>query len=692
MQKTVHSHRSYSFLSFNLFRKDSSLRRRVLLLAGFILLLSSFTLSAKADSGFFKDFVIINYGGTNQYYKTINASGVPNESFDGKNLGSFDRSAATLLLNGAEANTYNNGSDVTATRMGYRVYPQNTTPGAFSYIELGYRSTSNGSDKKWDQTTQGINLLSLASTNATYTLEVYFEGNVNNSTTPSIYDSQGFNVNYKATFKVSGTVPTTWTGAIDTDWGNAGNWTNGVPTSSNDALIPAGLDNFPNITAGQSRVRNLVIAGDSPSRKALLKLSDGRLEIYGNFTNQGTFDQAGGVFQLAASGNQTFDGAGFFNVEISGSGAKTLNGLMTVRGELRFQGGTLVTDPSLSSLNNVTLLGDAMVIGESRDSYLAGTITARGVVKVGDVARFGNIGLIYQNTSADAGETYVVRITGVSYLSASKTGQSVRRSFNITPANNVTAQLTLYYLDNELGTSNTNENNLVLYRSTNNGTTFDPLGKDGQDINVNFLSKGQVPGNGLFVLSQQRAPLPVALTSFTATRQGSDAALTWVTAQEENNANFDVQVSTDGESYRTLTSIMPQSPNSTTGQTYQYVDKEVGKTGIRYYRLRQLDLSGEEAFYGPKAVVFGDEALAFSAAPNPFSSDVTLTAQSSIAGNATLRLTDMNGRTVREQTLKLEKGAAALPVSNLDALSNGMYFVQLTLPDGHVQRVKVVKQ
>ncbi|OUJ73751.1 hypothetical protein BXP70_12290 [Hymenobacter crusticola] len=573
--------------------------------------------------------------------------------------------------------------------MGYRVYLETAAPGAFSFIELGYRNR-NGNNKLWDQTTQGIDLLSLAGTNGTYVLEVYFEGNVNNSDKPSIYDSNS-SQNYKATFAVSGTLPTTWTGRNSTEWGDDGNWTNSKPTTTNDAIIPTGLTRYPEIIAGQAQVRNLVIAGDSPERKALIKLTNGRLEVYGNFTNLGNLDQAGGVFQLAANGNQTFDGSDFFNFEVSGSGIKKLNGIMSVRGELRFQGGILYMDPTLEKTSYVNLTNNAVMLGESNDTYLSGTLKAVQIVTMGDVATFGGIGLRYENFSGDPGTTQVTR-SNVSYTSASNTGQSVRRAFNITPANNITAQITINYLDNELGTSNQNENNLVMYRSTNSATTFDQLGKDGQDTRFNFVTKGQVPGNGFFVLSQQRAPLPVALISFTAARQGSDAILTWATAQEENNAGFDVQVSTNGESFRTLTTITPNSPNSTVGSTYKYADQELGKNGIRYYRLRQVDVDGKESFYGPQAVEFGDAAVAFSAAPNPFTSEVMLTAQTSVAGAATIRLTDINGRTVREQALSIDKGVSTLPVSNLDGLKGGMYFMQLTLPNGQVQRLKVLKQ
>lgn len=59
-------------------------------------------------------------------------------------------------------------------------------------------------------------------------------------------------------------------------------------------------------------------------------------------------------------------------------------------------------------------------------------------------------------------------------------------------------------------------------------------------------------------------PLPVALTAFTAQRQGADAVLRWTTASETDNAGYEVQASATGESadYRGLLTL-PQASAAT---------------------------------------------------------------------------------------------------------------------------------
>lgn len=42
----------------------------------------------------------------------------------------------------------------------------------------------------------------------------------------------------------------TWTGATNSTWSTAGNWLGGVPSASDDVIIPAGKATYPNVTAG----------------------------------------------------------------------------------------------------------------------------------------------------------------------------------------------------------------------------------------------------------------------------------------------------------------------------------------------------------------------------------------------------------------------------------------------------------
>ncbi|MDU0370960.1 T9SS type A sorting domain-containing protein [Hymenobacter endophyticus] len=661
---------------------------------GALLLFLLLSAPAWAGSGFYKNFVVLNSGRGNVYYDT-ELTDTSNPNFGGS-LGSFDRTTGQLLLNGAEANTFeNNGDDIQATRLYYRLYRQSTAAAGFQSIELGFRARGvdgNPTNEKWDVLTANLDLLARTNGNGTYVLDVYFEGSgVNNGDGYQVYDSRG-GQNYRATFTVTGATPanTTWTGSQGTNWFNDNNWTAGVPTAITDALIPVGPINFPDITAGIAQTRNLTVAGTDPTNRAVLRLTEGELQVFGNFSNPASgYEQSGGFFVLARTGDQQFDGDVFFNVRVEGGGMKTLTNTASIVGRLTFVSGILQTSVNDPNVFNINLFANARIENETESSFLLGVVQTNRLVTLGATQDFGNIGFTLTTTGRAAGQTLASRLTGLTFSGAGSS-RSVQRQFNLVPDVNggLNATLVFRYLDREL--NGIPEADLVLFQSQNSGATWGFVGKDGQEQNANDITKAGVDRLSFFTLGDRNNPLPVTLTSFEAQRQGSDALLRWATAQELNNAGFEVQVSTNGQVFRTLATVPAASANSQQARTYQYTDRESGKSGLRYYRLRQLDLNGQATTYGPRTVAFG--VAARTVYPNPFSYSLRAPIQSAVAGTVTTSLLDGLGREVYRASTQVQVGAAEIALDALDRLPAGAYFLHLTLPDGSQQREKLLKR
>ncbi|MCB0693600.1 MAG: hypothetical protein H6568_14850 [Lewinellaceae bacterium] len=90
------------------------------------------------------------------------------------------------------------------------------------------------------------------------------------------------------------------------------------------------------------------------------------------------------------------------------------------------------------------------------------------------------------------------------------------------------------------------------------------------------------------------APLPVELTRFTAEPDGADIRLQWSTATEINSATFGIEHALDGQPFRELDRV-PAAGWSVALQSYQRIHRAAGP-GQHYYRLRMIDLDGQEAF------------------------------------------------------------------------------------------------
>jgi hypothetical protein len=118
---------------------------------------------------------------------------------------------------------------------------------------------------------------------------------------------------FSVTIADSGTL--TWTGSVNSDWFNTGNWTCSItPTSSNHVFIPSSLTNYP-VISGSASCNDLTI-----SSGASLSLGNGsRLSLNGHFTNNGVFTSNEGIvaFTGSLSQNVNNNGASFYTIEVN---------------------------------------------------------------------------------------------------------------------------------------------------------------------------------------------------------------------------------------------------------------------------------------------------------------------------------------------------------------------------------------
>ncbi len=492
-------------------------------------------------------------------------------------------------------------------------------------------------------------------------------------------------------------------------------------------IIPAS-PGYSNIGTGNAQVRNLVLQATSQLDRSILRLVVGRLDVLGDFINeQGSFIQRAAPIISFKGGNQTISGSanGFSNVEIDGTpgSIKTLVTNFNVRagGYLKFINGILVTNGSAVSTNYVELEGTltnsttsvvtpaAQLIGETETSYLRGFIKTTQTAATNSAQNFGNIGLTLTFTgTTEPGAVFVTRnTTGNTQPSAfggSTPKPGIRRTFGVQPGNaaGARAKLEFRYLDNELSNLRLNdgslngsvdESKLSLYISSNGTNTYNQLGRDALANNV--LTKNEVTAFNTFTLSEALVnPLPVTLISFDAKRVGDDALVTWETATEINSKGYNVQVSSDGKTFRTVGFVASELANSAVTKSYRFTDTEKNKVGVRYYRLEQLDLDGKTAFFAPRAVTFEGRATASGvlAYPNPFTNEVRLNLTSATEGNALVRISDMTGRVVGQRQIVLTKGANDVEVTSVNDLKGGLYLLNVTLPNGETKTMKVVKQ
>jgi hypothetical protein len=415
----------------------------------------------------------------------------------------------------------------------------------------------------------------------------------------------------------------------------------------------------------------------------------GDIEIKGDMNNSGVFSCTTGKVKLTGNGPQKVSGGLYFNLEVNGAGTKTFTGDAVVYSNVQMLNGILATGRYRIKLDRLANLN------ETNASYVLGKVEVERTPVVGTVEEFGGVGLelLSMVGSLLPGSTLVTRVTGTTPTGAG-TSRGISRYFDIDATNSASLNLsmTIRYLPHEL--NGIAPANLRFFRSTNLGMSWQNRGVTASGTNFASLAAVSVLAGGAttasrWTLGDVTAPLPVGLTAFRAERQSRNAVLTWATASELDSRGFGVEVSLDGKTFREIGFVAPEgSGTSTAARSYRFVDAAEGKAGLRYYRLRQEDLNGKTAYYGPEVLNFNAAPVSLAAYPTQFAAELTVALTSPTATTATLRLVDAVGREVWHREQAVVPGAAPLRVQLTCAA--GTYTLTATVA-GQVLRQRVVK-
>jgi hypothetical protein len=189
------------------------------------------------------------------------------------------------------------------------------------------------------------------------------------------------------------------------------------------------------------------------------------------------------------------------------------------------------------------------------------------------------------------------------------------------------------------------------------------------------------------------SPLPVTLSTFTATTKAADALLSWTTVSETNNKGFEVERSINGRTFEKV-GFVKGAGNSNRISNYGLTDVrafDVTNSNILYYRLKQLDFNGKYSYSQVVRVTKNAEAAnALSVYPNPYSSAYGVSFNAAKDGVATIEMLDLQGKVVATIDAAITSGNNLVPITEANNLNTGIYFVRLTV-NGETQITKLVK-
>jgi hypothetical protein len=189
--------------------------------------------------------------------------------------------------------------------------------------------------------------------------------------------------------------------------------------------------------------------------------------------------------------------------------------------------------------------------------------------------------------------------------------------------------------------------------------------------------------NGNFSIVRLTAddPVPVEITTFTASVSDNNVILQWETASETNNYGFEVQRKSINSEFEVL-GFISGSGTTTESRTYFFTDSKL-ISGEYYYRLKQLDFDGSFSY--------SDEIVAEVAAPaeyaleqnypNPFNPTTNITfslAEASVVKMAVYNLLGQKVSVILDE--QREAGSHSITF-DASELPSGTYFYTIETPE-----------
>lgn len=184
--------------------------------------------------------------------------------------------------------------------------------------------------------------------------------------------------------------------------------------------------------------------------------------------------------------------------------------------------------------------------------------------------------------------------------------------------------------NNYNGINNHLTTRLIFRNPGGNWQTFGTAGVVAGNANAFTITKTNTTLFGEFAIGadSNANPLPVELISFTASKQPDyTVLLKWQTANEINNAHFEVERSDDAIQFSKIATVAGNGTTSTLSN-YQHIDNEsamlLQSNKNVYYRLKQVDVDGNFAYSNMLSVFGNDTENDVSVYPNPTDSYIQI--------------------------------------------------------------------
>ena len=379
-----------------------------------------------------------------------------------------------------------------------------------------------------------------------------------------------------------------------------------------------------------------------------------------------------------ASGNivNTIESGAAFFVQATG-GAGTLQ----VTESSKTSGSNLRFRPSGTLAENSRLITNLYVVNGST------TILADGNLILFDAANNNGFDKNDVKKGVNFGENFGIAKKGTDNLvverrSLSSGGDTV--FFSMSRLKQLNYQL-------EINPSNINDPLLTGFLEDKYKATLTPVSLSAV-TNYNFTVDANAASSAadrFRIVFRSAGALPVTFTSIKAAQINKNVAVEWKVANQLNIAGYEVEKSINGRSFNKVASQIASQVNAG-NITYSWLD-ENAVTGVNYYRIKAIEISGTAKYTEIVKVVLGKNGTGITVSPNPVRGNlVNIQFNNQQSGRYSIRLVNNAGQEIYKNVLQHAGGSASQSINIPSAVTRGIYQLQVIAPDNSKQVQKLI--
>ena len=176
--------------------------------------------------------------------------------------------------------------------------------------------------------------------------------------------------------------------------------------------------------------------------------------------------------------------------------------------------------------------------------------------------------------------------------------------------------------------------------------------------------------------------LPVTITDFVAQKQNESVLLKWYGTRETNFNLYEIERSLDATGFYKIGEVAGQNLGN-----YSFTDASLPAGSLVYYRLKMIDIDGSFSYSKTLPVRLNNNFSNALVYPNPTNGPLSIKLTDVIKTNTNLVVTDITGRTVKQQQVSRGTFSINLDVSELPG---GRYFISINDMQNQIRQSIVV--